>query len=346
MTDTGLNPAQQRTLSAIRLEAEERITFDANLAEQLQDQINEALAQTADLLAKHGSDQWVSKSSLASVNGCEASYLASQKTPFEYNLATARGTVVHRGVEFWANPVDAKDEAPDFIGHAINHYIDQDTQSGNKLGRFLAELSTGDESALASECISLLQSFVDTFPAVQRSWKLGVEVPRRHLLCEGKIVLNGKYDLTLGEPGKIITTGSAATEETAASGETESQAETAAPKEIVTPGRVIIDLKTGWRNPTDSEDMRFYALIETLVTGVPPMLVGTFYIAEGRAVTEKVDMAVLETALRRTVDGAKRLVELGLGDVEPIRRAGSRCLWCSISDDCEPGQAWLAERES
>ncbi len=328
MTYQELNPAQKRTLGNIRLEVDERITFDAEMAEHLQDQLNEALTQTAELLSKHGSDQWVSKRALASVNGCEVSFLASQEIPFEYNLATARGAVLHRGVEFWANPVDEKDEAPDFIGHAITHYINNDARAGDKLGRFLAELGAGDKSALASECISLLQTFVDTFPSVKSSWKLGVEVPRRHMICEGKIVLNGRYDLTLGAPGKIAIT----------------KAKT--PRKIVTPGRVIIDLKTGNRNTTDSEDMRFYALLETLVTGVPPMLVGTFYVVEGLVVTEKVDMAVLETAMRRTIAGAKRLVELNLGDVEPERRAGHPCIWCPVSNDCEPGQAWLADRES
>ncbi len=316
-----MNPTQQRTLANIRVPPEERGTFPVSLADDLHSQLAGELEPIAEQLRAQGEDLWISKRSLSAVGACEASYMAEQQTPFEYNPATARGSVIHRGVEFWANPVNEHDQASDYIGHAISHYIEQDQQSGNRLGEFLAAMSTGAASAFASECTSLLQNFQDTFPPIGRGWELGVEVPRRHPLCEGTIVLSGKFDLTLGKAGD--TAG-----------------------DLVTPGRVIIDLKTGNRNLNDAQDMRFYALLETLQTGVPPMLVGTFYVTEGAVVTERVDMEVLRIAVLRTVDGARRLAELTLGEGEkPHRRPGFQCLWCSISDDCEPGQVWLAERE-
>ena len=315
------NPAQQRTLAAMRLAPGERNTFANDLADDLHSELNEALADSAAALRAADENLWVAKRALSAVTGCEASFLASQQTPFEYNRPIARGSVLHRSVEFWANPVSETDEAADYVGHAINFHIEEDQRSGDQLGQFLAGMSAGESSALASECTSLLQNFMDTFPSVKRGWKLGIEVQRKHLLCEGAIVLTGRFDLTLGAPGGANESGQ------------------------VTPGRVVIDLKTGNRTPADAQDMRFYALLETLQLGVPPMLVGTFYVNEGTVVTEKVDSAVLKSAFHRTVDGTRRLTDLRLsqGD-EPVRRPGPPCNWCPISQDCEPGQAWLNER--
>ena len=61
-------------------------------------------------------------------------------------------------------------------------------------------------------------------------------------------MLSGKYDLTLGTSEPVGEAG-----------------------EGMRAGKVIVDLKTGLRNLTDREDLRFYALIETLLVGVPPL---------------------------------------------------------------------------
>ena len=112
-----------------------------------------------------------------------------------------------------------------------------------------------------------------------------------------------------------------------------------------TAGRVILELKTGRASSQHQDDLRFYALLETLVTGVPPLLVATFYVDAGRVHTEDVNELMLEAAVRRTIDGVKRLAALRNGDVEARRVPGPPCRWCGISGDCEPGLQWMQEQD-
>ena len=127
-------------------------------------------------------------------------------------------------------------------------------------------------------------------------------------------MLHGRLDLTLGGPSDT------------------------------TAGRVILELKTGRPTAQHLDDLRFYALLETLVTGVPPLLLASFYVDEGRVHTERVDEPLLEAAMRRTIDGIRRLVDLRQGHATARRVPGPPYRWCPISDDCEPGAQWLGEQ--
>ena len=91
---------------------------------------------------------------------------------------------------------------------------------------------------------------------------------------DGPIVLSGKVDLTIGRPAGA-----------------ESR-------------KVIIDLKTGWAAPKHREDLRFYALVETLRTQVPPRKLASFYLDAGQPVVEDVTEATLLT--RVTPDARRR----------------------------------------
>ena len=53
-------------------------------------------------------------------------------------------------------------------------------------------------------------------------------------------------------------------------------------------GKVLVDLKTGGFSPSHREDLRFYALVETLRLGVPPRLLATYYLDGGRLQQEAV----------------------------------------------------------
>ena len=74
--------------------------------------------------------------------------------------------------------------------------------------------------------------------------------------------------------------------------------------------KVIIDLKTGRVSQRHREDLRFYALVETLVRDVPPRKLATFYLDSAQPIVEDVTEGVLRTALRRTLDGIHRLIQL------------------------------------
>jgi CRISPR/Cas system-associated exonuclease Cas4 (RecB family) len=129
---------------------------------------------------------------------------------------------------------------------------------------------------------------------------------------DGPIVLSGKVDLVLGRPVG-----------------TESR-------------KVIIDLKTGRPAHRHREDLRFYALVETLRTGVPPRRLASFYLDVGQPVIEDVTPAVLRTAVRRTLDGVNALIELTVEGRVPVKRAGLTCRWCPLNETCDEGLAYLA----
>ncbi|MDE0133820.1 MAG: PD-(D/E)XK nuclease family protein [Acidimicrobiaceae bacterium] len=316
MTETapGLLPAQQATLDVIRVPAERRPTYPTSFAADLR---AEAEAALAGLIGAAGDIDsrglWVSKRDLAGVFGCEARHLADSDAPFEWSVPTARGTVLHKAVELSIHRRFAPEDA---VHAALERLVADD----DNLGGFLAGASDGERADLTANCVALLTRFAETFPPVQRAWRPSAEVRARAPLCDGAFVLGGKYDLTLGSP-----------------------AATGGPEGLHRAGKVIIDLKTGSRSPTDPEDLRFYALIETLSVGVPPLGVGSFYVAEGRIEHETVTAEVLQSALRRTVDGIDRLIALRTGVREPRRSPGPPCRWCPICDDCGPGQDWLAD---
>jgi hypothetical protein len=131
----------------------------------------------------------------------------------------------------------------------------------------------------------------------------------------GTIVLGGKSDLTLGRA------------------------------ELGESRKVIIDLKTGGAWPNHMDELRFYALLETLRTGIPPRLIAGFYLDAGRAVPEHVTIETLSSAMRRTLDGIGRAVEL-LEGRDAIKRPQSSCRWCPLATQCEEGSAWLEEQSA
>ncbi|WP_423918000.1 PD-(D/E)XK nuclease family protein [Candidatus Poriferisodalis sp.] len=313
-TATGLLPAQQATLDAIRTPSQQRPVYPNDFAVELRQQSEDALAQVVDTARELDSRGLrVVKRDLAGVFGCEARHLADAEVPFEWSVPTARGTVLHKAVEL---SIHQHFEPTDGVNAAIERLIADD----ENLGSFLADSSPGERADLMAGCVALLTRFGETFPPMQRSWRPAAEVKARARLCGGAFVLSGKYDLTLGTPAPL-----------------------GGPDGSQRAGKVIIDLKTGSRTPTDPEDLRFYALVETLSVGVPPLGVGSFYVAEGRIEHETVTAEVLDSALRRTVDGIGRLVTLRSAEREARRVPGPPCRWCPISADCSPGQEWLSD---
>ncbi len=75
-------------------------------------------------------------------------------------------------------------------------------------------------------------------------------------------------------------------------------------------GKVLIDLKTGGFSPQHLEDLRFYALIETIRLGTPPRRVATYYLDQGKFVPEDITNDVLFAAAARLIDGTTKIVEV------------------------------------
>jgi hypothetical protein len=156
--------------------------------------------------------------------------------------------------------------------------------------------------------------FLECFPRLEPRWRPVAESRLRADLNDDRIVLSGKVDLTVGRA------------------------------EGLRAGKVLVDLKTGGFSPSHREDLRFYALVETLRLGVPPRVLGTYYLDGGRLHQEGVTEPLLRGALERVVDGAAAAVALLHEGREPQLKPGPPCRWCPRRATCDVGRRYL-ERE-
>lgn len=286
--------------------APDPVVFDTAFIATLRGDIDEAF----ELFAERLGDEtlFISKHRLTSVLGCEVQHLHDDD--FAWSPAVAGGQVAHRAVQLMVNwrgdPVPA-----DVIDEAIARLADDDTS----LGEWIAGLSEADAADLRGFAVDKLIKFQECFPPLDRRAAPTVESGVRWPI-DGPIVLSGKVDLTLGRPAGA-----------------ESR-------------KVIIDLKTGWVSPKHREDLRFYALVETLRTQVPPRKLASFYLDAGEPVVEDVTERVLLTASRRMLDAVNAEIELRVEGREPVKRPGVSCRWCPLADDCDEGQAYLAGRDA
>ena len=180
--------------------------------------------------------------------------------------------------------------------------------------RFLAGLSTADRADLRAGATDLVTKFLECFPPLRTAWRPVTESRVLVALFGGAVVLAGKTDLTLG---RLHGT---------------------------EPRKVIIDFKSGRPALTHREDLRFYALLETCRMGVPPRKVASYYLDSAEAHAEDVTDALLQSAVRRTVDGIVKIVELTRLGRTPTKQPGWVCRWCPQVEDCPEGQAELARQ--
>ena len=303
------NPAQQAVIALLG-RPEEPPSFPPGLGPDLLEQLEDALGPvTAHLNADD--PLWVSKHALASVHGCEAHHVASSRRRFEWNVPAARGTVAHKAIELsvhWQgspSPMELVDEA-------LARLVEDDHQGAQ---RFLAGLSAADRAELRGLAVDLVSSFQECFPPLRSAWRPVTESRIRVELFGGALILSGKTDLSLGRPEGLVAK------------------------------KVIIDLKSGRPSATHREDLRFYALLEAIKLGVPPRQLASYYLESGRAHPEDVTPALLQSALRRTVDGVRTIIQLTSGEREPALRPGPTCRWCPLRADCAEGQAELARTD-
>lgn len=281
--------------------APEPVVFDRSFVAELTESVSEALEQFAERL--DGGELFISKHRLSGVLGCEVQAMLPDE--FAWSPALASGQVAHRAIQLlltWRG-----EPTPlEVVDEGIARLADADSM----LGGWIAGLSAGDEADLRGLAVERVTKFVECFPPID---------PRSHPMTEsriqwplrGPITMSGKVDLVIGR-----------------SAGDESR-------------KVIIDLKTGRFSPRHREDLRFYALVETLRTGVPPRKLASYYLDVGDADVEDVTEGVLRTATRRTLDAIHALIELTVEQRPAIKRPGTPCRWCTLLDDCAEGRAHL-----
>jgi hypothetical protein len=304
-----LNAAQREVLDLLGAEREDRPTFDPGLRHDLRALLVDGMRSLVDALPPD-TTLWVGKHPLASVHGCEAKLLADEVASFSWTPPTARGVVAHKAIELavnWRGEVAALELVDEAVASLIG--------SGDKCGEWLATCGDTQRAEVRSEANDRVTKFLECFPPLRTAWTPVTESRCRVELHDGRVVLAGKIDLSLGRAEGAVA------------------------------GKVLIDLKTGGFVPSHLDDLLFYALLETVRLGTPPRLLATYYLDSGQPRVEAVSEAILESAARRAIDGATRLAELRHGGAEPIKRTGAACRWCPIVGSCLEGKAFLAERD-
>ena len=301
-----LNAAQAAFIELFRAD-DEPLSDTRALAGRLELELARGLAPLVRELPD-GDDLWISKHRLSSVHACEAKFVAEEAVPFAWTPPTARGTVAHKAIELSVHlegepvPLELVDEA-----------IASLTNAGGSLADYLQTIGTAERAELRALANDRVATFLECFPPLKPRWWPVTESNVRVDLMDGRVVLKGKVDVTLGRaqgPGGK--------------------------------GKVLIDFKTGGFRPSHLDDLRFYALLETIKYGSAPRMVASYYLESARPHAEVVTEGLLEAALARTIDGARRLVELQFGGATPTRHPSVACRWCPVLHECPDGRAHLA----
>lgn len=241
----------------------------------------------------------VTKHHLGTVHGCEKRFLAERSQKFAWSVPTVRGTVAHKAIELMIN-WPGEPVPADLVEAAITSIIENPRESAST---FLETLPDHDMAELRGQVVQLVTNFGDCFPPIKPQWRPMVEYTAKYTLFSGAVIFTARMDLVLGLPGR----------------------------------RVIIDLKSGWIGAQHRDDLRYYALIETLRSRQAPRRLGTYSLERARLDHEEVTEGVLQAAVRRTGQGARAMAELISGTRDAEVRPGFHCRWCPLNETCEEG---------
>ncbi|MCU1388347.1 MAG: hypothetical protein JWL72_1685 [Ilumatobacteraceae bacterium] len=279
----------------------EPLVFSAELVAELREEANEAFAHFGDRL--DGNQVFVTKHTLAGVFGCETQFLAPDE--FEWTPSRARGQVSHRAIQLLINW--RGEAAPaELVDEAIARLLNEE----KGLSPWLETLGQGDLADLRAMCSDHVTKFMECFPPLDPRSRPVTESSTQWPV-DGQILLRGRADLTMGKPF-----------------ERESR-------------KLIVDFKTGRVVPRHREDLRFYAIVETLYRQVPPLKLASFYLDAAPPIVEDVTENMLRSTLRRTLDGVHALIELRVEGRPPTKSPGAPCRWCPLAADCSEGQTYL-----
>jgi hypothetical protein len=280
----------------------EPLQFNSEFIDELRAAATDAFDAFSERL--DGRTMFVNKHTLQGVHECEVHFLAP--ADFEWTPARARGQVAHKAIQLMLNWRGEPTPA-DLVDEAVARLGDDERD----FGRWISGLSAGDDADLRGQAVERVTKFMESFPPLDRRSHPVTESMAQWPL-DHPILLRAKVDLAVGRPeGR------------------ESR-------------KLIIDLKTGRVSPRHREDLRFYALVETLVRDVPPRKLATFYLDAAQPTTEDVSEGVLRAALRRTLDGIHRIIELEVEGATPVKRPGVPCRWCPLLGECAEGRAFVA----
>ena len=298
-----LNPLQQAVIDALGIPTGWQ-PLPPEVIASIEDQLLTALAPVADKFSADAPLR-VNKHHLATVHGCEKYHVLQREAPFAWNINTVRGTIAHKGIELMLNWRGPIVPA-EIVDAAITSVAENPRESASG---FLISLSAHEMAELRGAVLGAVTNFLECFPPIKAQWRPMVEYSASYAMFDNSIVLTSRMDLVLGGPGK----------------------------------KVIIDLKTGRLTPTHRDDLRFYALVETLRSRQTPRQLGSYSLDSARLESEDVTEGLLQSAVRRSAQGILLIADLVLKTREPDLRPGYQCRWCPIADSCDVGARFLRQ---
>ncbi|MEM7339792.1 MAG: PD-(D/E)XK nuclease family protein [Actinomycetota bacterium] len=300
-----LNPTQQRITDELGATRDERPSFEPDLGASVRHWLEEEIAPL--LVDADELPLFVSKHKLMLIHSCPTRYVAEEQQEFEWTVPSARGSVAHKAIELmvtWRGTPTPIDLVEAALGRL------EAEERG--VGSFIASLDDAERAELAGRANDFVTTFTETFPPLRRQWVPVAESRVRAELCDGALSLQGKIDLSLGRADGTRA------------------------------GKVLFDLKTGRASASHREDLRFYALLETMKLGVPPRLLVNYYLEAGEPHREPVSTDVIEAAGKRLIDGVTKIIEATAPGADTKRVTGPGCRFCPALTACEPGTAHIA----
>jgi len=303
VVDPELNPLQQAIIDSLGVPIDWE-PLPADVIHAIEAQLTQALAP---LEGKFTAEQplRINKHHIATVHGCEKYHVLNRESQFAWNINTVRGTIAHKGIELLMNWRGPIVPA-EIVDSAIISVSENPRQSASG---FINTLSEHEYAVLRGAVLAAVTSFIECFPPIKPQWRPMVEYSASYSLFNNSVVFSSRMDLVLGGPGK----------------------------------KVLIDLKTGRLTATHRDDLRFYALVETLRSRQAPRQLGSYSLDSARLDEEDVTEGLLQAAVRRTAAGTLLIAELALKERTPELRAGAQCRWCPINDECETGAKYLRQ---
>jgi hypothetical protein len=246
----------------------------------------------------------------AKCDGLFVAELLNEGPPFEHRPATAAGSLAHKAVE-----LDVPRHRQDSVADLVARSAERVAAGDGGFAAYWNGLDPVESSEICAEAVRLVEQFRMSFPPLLPEWTPIVEFPVRQEF--GRITVSGRVDIVLGTQDR---------------------------DEPMRARRLAIDLKTGRAYPEFPEDMRLYALLLTLRTGVPPFRVASAFLDSGEWQAEDVTEQTLFHAADRVIATATAASTL-LGGGQPELRPGRYCGWCPRRRTC-PALAAVQQQES
>ena len=294
-------PAHERLVTDLLAWDAPRPVGDPGLRDRLLADLEAGLAEVAGRVPA-GDRLFLGKSSLSALV-CDGRYLDRRDSPFTWSPQLAAGKLAHRAIEL--DHAVRRDTAPDEVVARTWH---EAVTARDALADWLNALDGMEAARLRHVAEQRVTDFRDTWPVLPPQAHLRLEHRIDATLAGGRVLVRGTPDLTIG-------------------GVRDDRCR-----------MLLVDLKTGRRNPVaERQDLRLYALLATLKYGLPPFRWATYYVSEGAWDAEDLDPPLLQGAVDRVVDSARRAVELEFhrpAEADLRLVGGAWCRFCGRRDTC------------